>query len=54
MVPAMAGQIAGLVRKKKKRAEILEDLYTGAAKVIKEGSCSLGRCKRLKTSKGLG
>ncbi len=52
MVPFMAGQIAGLVRKKL-CAEILEDLYTGAAKVIK--SCSLGRCKRLKASeKGLG
>ena len=32
----MAGQIAGLVRKEETCAEILEDLYTGAAKVIKE------------------
>ena len=32
----MAGQIAGLVRKEETYAEILEDLYTGAAKVIKE------------------
>ena len=32
----MAGQIAGLVRKGETCAEILEDLYTGAAKVIKE------------------
>ena len=30
------GQIAGLVRKEETCAEILEDLYTGAAKVIKE------------------
>ena len=32
----MAGQIAGLIRKEETCAEILEDLYTGAAKVIKE------------------
>ncbi|MDU2859993.1 MAG: enoyl-[acyl-carrier-protein] reductase FabK, partial [Streptococcus salivarius] len=32
----MAGQIAGLVRKEETCAEILVDLYTGAAKVIKE------------------
>ena len=51
MVPVMAGQIAGLVRKEETCAEILEDLYTGAAKVIKERSCSLGRCKRLKRRK---
>ncbi len=36
MVQVMAGQIAGLVRKERNMCRNLEDLYTGAAKVIKE------------------
>ena len=44
----MAGQIAGLVRKEETCAEILEDLYTGAAKVIKEEAARWADVKRLK------
>ncbi len=48
---SMAGQIQVLF--KEEHAEILEDLYTGVAEVIKEEAVSWAGCKRLKTSKAI-